>query len=167
VSLSVLVGFRRKWPDPFRHCHRDRRTLARFGAARMLGLVLVLGVLAGPIVAHAGDWFAPLSGKDVALMAVDTGLLAIDWGQSRYIAVHPDGFHEINPLVGHHPCENTVNAHFAAAVPAYWFSAWMLPPKEATGYKRIVNREYFSIAMGVIEGANVGRNASMGIKLRW
>ena len=167
MSLSGLAGLGRKWPDSFRHGLRDGRAPSRFGAAQLLGLLLVLGVLAGPTFAHGGDWFAPVSGKDVALMAVDTGLLAVDWGQTRYVAVHPDGFHEINPLAGRHPCENTVNAHFAVAIPAYWFSAWMLPPKEATGYKRIVNREYFSIAMGVTEGANVGRNASMGIKVRW
>jgi len=130
-------------------------------------LSILLMILAVPTFAHAGDWFAPLSKTDIALMAADTALLTVDWGQTRYFATHPGGFHEINPLLGRHPSESTVNDQFAAAIPAYWLSVWMLPPREDHGYKRWFNRRTFEVLVTAGESANVGRNFSIRAGLRF
>jgi hypothetical protein len=130
-------------------------------------IIVIILLSALPAIARAGDWFAPLSKTDMALMAVDTALLATDWGQTRYIATHPGEYHELNPLLGPHPSVGTVDAHIAAAIPLYWLTAWALPPKEDHGYKRFINREYLSIAVAVYEGANIGNNARVGIGIKF
>jgi hypothetical protein len=130
-----------------------------------VAVVLLLFVTAIPC--RAGEWFAPLSKEDMAWMGANTALLGVDWGQTRYIAFHPDGWHEFNPLLGHHPSPGTVNSHFAVAIPLYWLTTWALPPEEDHGYKRIINRETFSIAITIAEGANVGNNARVGIGMRF
>lgn len=130
-----------------------------------VAVALLLFVTATPC--RAGEWFAPLNKEDMAWMGVNTALLAVDWGQTRYIAFHPDSWHEYNPLLGNHPSPGTVNSHFAAVIPLYWLTTWALPPKEDHGYKRIINRETFSIAFTIGEGANVGNNARVGIGIRF
>ena len=116
---------------------------------------------------HAGDWFSPLSKADVALVAADTLLLGADWSQTRYIAAHPDTFHETNGIIGGHPTTGRVNAYFGAVIPLYWLTAYALPSKEDHGYKRFINREYFSITIGAMEGITVGKNASIRIGMKF
>lgn len=127
----------------------------------VVAVVLLLLITALPC--RAGEWFAPLNEGDMARMGLNTALFMVDWGQTRYIAFHPDGWHEFNPTLGHHPSLGTVNSQFAVAIPLYWFMTWALPPKEEHGYKRIINRETFSITVTIMEGANVGNNARVGL----
>jgi hypothetical protein len=120
-----------------------------------------------PVLSHSGDWFSPPTTGDIALMAVNTALIGVDWGQSRYIAEHPDDYREVNPILGAHPSTGKVNTYFSAALPLYWLTAWALPPKEDHGYKSIINREYFSIAVAIMEGATVGNNLAIGIGVKF
>ena len=129
--------------------------------------LFLLIFLAVPLSARAGEWFAPLGKTDLAMLAVDTALLGVDWAQSRYVAANPDNWHETNVLLGPHPSVQTVNKYFAAVIALYWLTTWMLPPKEDHGYKRIVNRQYFSVAITITEGACVGNNARIGIGMKF
>ena len=149
-----------------RHRTEEGRPAVSGGVIKKTIIVIIL-LSALQNVAYAGDWFAPLSKTDMALIAADTALLATDWGQTRYIATHPGEYHELNPLLGPHPSVSTVNAHFTVAIPLYWLTAWALPTKEDHGYKRFINREYLTIAVAVYEGANVGNNARVGIGIKF
>jgi hypothetical protein len=136
---------------------------------RQIAIKVVVALLlsVAPITIRAGEWFAPLTKGDMAWMGVNTTLLGVDWGQTRNIAFHPDDYHEFNPILGRHPSAGTVNTHFAAAIPLYWFSTWALPPREPHGYKRFINRETFSFCITIAEGANVANNARVGIGIRF
>ena len=71
------------------------------------------------------------------IAATDVALLAVDAGQSRYMVEHyhaptasaPNGFHEINPVLGAYPTKTEVTlycAAWAAAVVAgrIWLPRW-------------------------------------------
>ena len=44
----------------------------------------------------------------------------------------------------------------------YAVTAWALPPKAETGYKKWFNRENFFFTFTVVEAANVGNNWRIG-----
>jgi hypothetical protein len=54
-------------------------------------------------------------------------MLLIDWGQTRYIATHPDQFRENNPLLGRHPSLLTVDVYFTTAIILIAVITWILP----------------------------------------
>jgi len=65
--------------------------------------------------AWADDWTREDTYRQIAI----TTLQVVDWGQTRYIAKHPE-FHEVNPLIGSHPSIGRVNNYFAVSIPANW-----------------------------------------------
>ncbi|HBE81080.1 MAG TPA: hypothetical protein DDW65_25320 [Firmicutes bacterium] len=49
----------------------------------------------------------------------DTGLLVlriVDWGQTRTVALNPDNYRELNPILGQHPDLGEVNAYFSVLI---------------------------------------------------
>jgi len=42
--------------------------------------------------------------------------IVADWGQTRYIAMHEDAFHETNPILGGHPHRDKVDAFFLGSI---------------------------------------------------
>ena len=88
-------------------------------------------------------WFSPFRSKDLAWIAVDYCLMVVDCGQTRWMAQHPDHWWEVNPMMGKHPNTKTIDVNFLGAAMTYAVTAWALPPKAETGYKKWFNRENF------------------------
>lgn len=107
-------------------------------------------------------WFSPLRSQDVAWIAVDYSLMVIDYGQTRWMAQHPDHWWEVNPLMGKHPGTKTIDLNFLGSAMTYAVAAWALPPKAESGYKKWLNRENFFFTFTVVEAANVGNNWRIG-----
>lgn len=99
----------------------------------------------------AKDW----TREDTNRQAVVTALLVVDWGQTRYIAKHPE-FHETNPLLGEHPSIGQVNNYFVASILAHATVSMILPPDWRKGW------QYIWIG---IEADTVDRNRHIGIKV--
>jgi len=107
-------------------------------------------------------WFSPLRGEDLAWIAVDYSLMVVDYGQTKWMAQHPDHWWEANPTMGKHPSTKTVDLNFLGAAMSYALTAWALPPKAEKGYKKWINRENFFFTFTVVEAANVGNNFRIG-----
>lgn len=119
----------------------------------MRALIIALALLPALAVAQSSEW-KPI---DKALLVGSTAMLVVDWGQTRYIAKHPDTYHELNPILGKHPSLSRVNAYFSAAIVGNYLIAEYLIPPEARSL-------YLGVVTGV-ELAVVGRNKHLGIKL--
>ena len=74
--------------------------------------------------AHAADW----SITDKVLLGSYTLAWAADWGQTRYMATHPDEFYEKNNLLGKHPSLSEVDIYFAGMYLLNLFIADKLGP---------------------------------------
>lgn len=101
-------------------------------------------------------------------------LLAADWAQTLYIAANPrrvgwldqpgpgvwvdGGFDEANPLIGKNPTRARVNRYFAASALTHLGLSYFLPPKWRRGF------QYATITLQAVV---VGRNAAMGIKMKF
>lgn len=84
---------------------------------------LLLAVLSIPC--HAtDDWTREDTYRQSAIIA----LQIVDWGQTRYVAKHPE-FHEINPLIGKHPSIGRVNNYFAISIPVNIAFSALVPSK--------------------------------------
>ncbi len=95
-------------------------------------------------------------------LAVSESLLALDWAQTRYISAHPDGYRELNPLLGSHPSIGRVNTHFAGAMLADWaIGNWL---RDEFGDDP---RKTWLIAVSVIEGGIVAHNYRIGARFNF
>lgn len=118
-------------------------------------LVIALLLLTAAMPARAAD---PWSTQDVALQATYTVLHVMDWGQTRYIAAHPDEHFERNPLLGRHPHKDTVDLYFAGTLVAHTVVTHLLPREW---------RPYWQAVTIGLEGSCVGWNFAGGIKVRF
>ena len=57
----------------------------------------------------------PMTKDQKVMQGTYLGVHAIDWGQTRYIAKHPDEHYEINPLMGKHPSTEEVDAYMISS----------------------------------------------------
>jgi hypothetical protein len=103
--------------------------------------------------AAAGE---PWSTSERVLGTAALAALAIDWGQTRYIAKNPQSFHETNPILGRHPSVGRVDAYFAGAIIGTALLADALPSKW---------RGPFLAGVVVVELHYVNRNAALGIRV--
>jgi hypothetical protein len=126
------------------------------------------------VYCRAGE---PWDKTDLALGLGLVAARAMDFGQTRYIAQHPERFHELNPFLPKHPNEGQVAtfslatilidaavAHYlpdVAAGVAGWFG-YELSPEAAHGLRRI----YLSVKLGS-SLATVCWNQSVGLKVAW
>lgn len=114
-------------------------------------LVVVLLLLAAPVSAQ--DW----SAEEKTWAAAWLTTMAVDWGQTRYIARHPDRFRELNPMLPDHPTLGQVNRHFLVGT-ALMFAAAHYMPTYRTGMLQV----WFGL--GVI---GVARNAHLGVRFEF
>ena len=87
-------------------------------------LIILLSVLvfsARP--APALEWKPP----EVALQAIVTGLIVVDWGQTRTIAKNPQLFEETNKILGKHPSIARVDNYMAGALAGHLLVSHYLP----------------------------------------
>jgi hypothetical protein len=54
----------------------------------------------------------PWTAQDKAMEGSVVFSLGVDWLQTRYIARHPEQWHETNPILGRHPDPVAVDAYF-------------------------------------------------------
>lgn len=93
---------------------------------------------------------------DKALEAVFVTATVIDWGQTLYIADHPNQFDELNPILGKYPSRARVNIYFPVVLVAHAVISNYLPKPYRTIWQS------FSIA---VEVPVIGNNYALGIKL--
>lgn len=115
----------------------------------MRAFVLALALLALP--AHARDW----TDEEIAWGTAAAVAHVIDWGQTRYIARHPDQWCELNPVLGEHPSLGGVNRYFLASGALMFAAAHYMPQ-----YRSTLLKVWF--AVGVASGA---RNAMIGVRM--
>lgn len=131
--------------------------------AALAGLALLASC-----AARADDW----SSGDKELLTVALATLAIDWGQSRYIATHVEttttyltptsGYvtttriTERNPLLGEHPGVGKVNGYFALAMLGTAGLAYALPADK---------RRTFLWGVTIVETVVIFSNHSAGIRM--
>ena len=75
-------------------------------------LLFLLLILPGCAHLKVDKWDAVEIGEAAAL----TVLMAIDHGQTSMIVRNPDRYREMNPIMGEHPSQATVNIFFPAAL---------------------------------------------------
>jgi hypothetical protein len=105
--------------------------------------------------AIAGDEW---SKGDVNRQIAWSSFQVVDWLQTRYIATHPQDFYETNPLLGKHPGLGYVNSVFIGAIITAPLVVDLLPSRY---------RPWLQWPGLVFEGSLVGRNAAIGIRLRF
>lgn len=110
--------------------------------------LLILMILF-PAISQA-DW----SKNDTNRQLAFTGVLILDWAQTRYIANNPVEFEEKNTVIGKHPTLGRVNGYFASAALIHWGISYALPPGARKVWQNV------SIA---VEAGQVGRNIQLGI----
>lgn len=94
---------------------------------------------------------------DTIRHAVFTGVLAVDWLQTREIAKNDD-FYETNPILGKEPDTNEVDLYFASSWLLTTGVAYMLPDRYRKAFQYII--------IGV-EAGYVGHNYNLGIRINF
>lgn len=128
-----------------------------FGIICGLWLVALIALLS-VTTAHA-DW-----NKDEIIAEVFWEILhVVDWGQTRYIATHPDEYREINPILGNHPSKREVDIYMACNAILHPIIVGLLPRRtEIFGYE-FSPRKIFQASSIMISGGLVAHNFSIGI----
>ena len=99
----------------------------------------------------------PWSQKDKALTATMSTLLVVDWGQTINIARDPS-YHEINPILGRHPSEQSVNTYMGAALVGALTISHFLPSKY---------RALFTGSVIALELPYVYNNYQIGLRIQF
>lgn len=95
--------------------------------------------------------------QDTYRHATLTGLMVIDWQQTREIAENPDKYWEINPLVGKHPSVGKVDRYFV--------SSWLIKTGVAWAFPKYRTKwQWFCIG---VSASLVGHNFRIGLKGEW
>ena len=71
----------------------------------------------------------PLSTESKILGLSFLALEIVDWGQTHYIADHPEEYTESNPILGNHPSRREVNAWFIGSTVVCGTIFFFLPDK--------------------------------------
>lgn len=123
---------------------------------RKIMAVIAVMLLLGFQVALADEG----SGKewdktDKVLLGTAVTSLVVDWGQTRYIAKHPDQYHEKNRFLGLRPSTGRVNGYFVASIIGTIGVSMALPSKW---------RKFWLGGVTVIELSAIRNNLELGIK---
>jgi hypothetical protein len=117
-----------------------------------------LFLLAGQ--SRADEW----TGKDTAWEATYLLLHVADWGQTLYIARHPDQYYEVNPILGKHPSRGRVNTYFALTGLVHVAGAVLLPTKFELFNVKFNPRRAWQFSGIYVEAFVVQHNYRVGIK---
>lgn len=120
--------------------------------SKLMAILLCSILLSGCASTFAEKWS---TGDTIREVTYGT-LHVVDWGQTRYIAKHPDKYEERNPLIGRHPSTGRVDI--------YMGSTLLLHPV-ISGYLKPEYRRWWQYITIGIEGGAVVNNASIGVKI--
>lgn len=98
----------------------------------------------------------PMTKDQKVMQGTYLGVHAIDWGQTRYIAKHPEEHSELNPILGRHPSTDEVDAYFLSTALLHAGISKSLPSKY---------RKYWQIFTIGVEVGVVERNMRLGVKV--
>jgi hypothetical protein len=98
----------------------------------------------------------PWDTTDKVLGITSTTLLIVDWGQTRYIAKHPELYQENNVILGKHPSVGRVNAYFGTVIVGNLLLADWLSTR---------NRKLWLGTVTAVELVVTAHNRNIGIKL--
>jgi hypothetical protein len=117
---------------------------------KLIGIMTCV-ILVALVTPCYGDW----SEEDTAREVVYLGLHIVDWGQTLYIADHPNEYHERNRLMfSEHPSRGEVNWKFAVGMVIHPVVSYLLPRP----YREIW--QYSTIGLEIY---CVGNNVRIGI----
>ena len=124
----------------------------RARAAARAALV-ILAIVLVPSLCRAAD---PWESTDYALAGAALAALAVDWGQTRYIAKNTHHFNETNPVLGSTPSVGKVDTYFVGAMVGTVALAHLLPSDW---------RQLFLTGTLAVELGAISQNRSIGIKM--
>jgi len=101
---------------------------------------------------HAAEWSPADTKREIAWQAIH----ALDWGQTRYIAKHPDEFSERNFILGDHPSVGQVNTYFVLTGALHY---WLMRRVEPETRKLL---QWVTIGFGA---SNVANNYHLGVRV--
>ena len=115
---------------------------------------LIIAILLFSTSAFADNWTTGDTYREAAFQTLNV----IDWGQTRYIAQHPDRFYESESgwIIGKHPDEKRVDIYMAESAVLHFIVAYCLPQSWRVPF------QYITIGMKL---NNTIGNASIGIKV--
>ena len=129
-------------------------------------LLLLCALLLACSMAHAEGlkfpesmWGKDWTREDTYRQGVLTALLIVDWGQTLYIAKHPETYREVGTaksFIGEHPSVGKVNSYFVFGIAFSAAVSILLPPDWRKGWQYIYIGYEFSY---------VQNNRSIGIKM--
>lgn len=99
----------------------------------------------------------PWDNADRALLVGSSAAWIVDWGQSRWIAKHPE-YRETNRILGDHPSVGRVNAYFVTMLVGNYIVADALPSPL---------RKMWLGGTIVIEANTAARNYGIGVRMAW
>lgn len=129
-------------------CQILRRLLERL----RLGLAAFLVMVCIP--AFAAD---PWTGGDLKREAIYLTFHALDWGQTRYVADHPESQGEANPFLDHHPTRESVDRYFLTTAVLHIAAAHILPAE--------IRRAFQYVTIGVEAGVVVRNRYGFNVRV--
>lgn len=105
--------------------------------------------------AFAGDYFRDWETKDTALLSAALATTAVDWGQTLYVAKHPEKY-ERNPFLSRHPSVAEVNRYFGFVMLGTIGLSAVLP---------VTQRRWALGGLLVVETVVIVSNNHVGIKM--
>ena len=117
--------------------------------ARVAAAVALLALLPAP--ERGAD---PWDNYDKAFAATALLALGADWGQTRYVAKHPEQFYEKNRILGEHPSTAKVDRYFVGLAVVGGVIAHYLP----SDYRKV-----FLVTVTIVEIRAVRGNMGIGV----
>lgn len=132
-------------------------------------LFLVVYTVAGS--AHASDFYKPWTKTEITQEVIWQALHLIDWGQTRYIAKHPDEYDEVESerWIGRNPSASRVDKFMIVTGLLHWGISWLIPNKigfDVWGYD-FNWRTIFQAVTIVKTAGTVYHNNSIGIRVEF
>ena len=115
--------------------------------------VVVLALLCSACLHHD-----PWTREDTYRHAGLTGLMVVDWQQTREIAEKPDQYWETNCILGKHPNTAKVDRYFVGAALFNFGAAWFLPAEYRDDW------QWFCVG---VSATLVGHNYRIGLRGEW
>ena len=128
------------------------RPIKRMGSAALLVVCCCIGLFAESARAQHQVW----DDADKVIAGIAFTAMAVDWGQTRYIAKHPGLHFERNPLLGEHPSTSRVDAFFIGTA----ISAYLIADALPTRYRKL-----FLGGVAVVHIVCVTNNYGLGIRV--
>lgn len=118
-------------------------------------IAFLIGCLAAVLTFSPKASAEPWDTGDKVLGVAAVTTLVIDWGQTRYIAKHPDKYREKNKILGEHPSVGRVNTYFVCYIAGTLLVADWFSPN---------NRKGFLMGLTIVEFSVTQKNKSIGVK---